>query len=127
MRIQFWHIVVLLLIVLILFGAKRLPDVASSVGKSLKIFKKEVTELRDGEPDAMPTTTTTPYGTTTHTTAPTAYPAQPPGTNGYPAQPPSTTAYPPTAQPSPTPPTAAYPPVGSQPPLVTPPDADPRR
>lgn len=42
-----WHWVVLILAVLILFGAKRLPDMASSLGKSLKIFKKEVKELQE--------------------------------------------------------------------------------
>jgi sec-independent protein translocase protein TatA len=45
--LQFWHLVVLLLVVLILFGANRLPDVARSVGKSMKILKEEVRDLRD--------------------------------------------------------------------------------
>lgn len=33
------ELVVILLIVLILFGAKRLPDVAKGLGKSIKAFK----------------------------------------------------------------------------------------
>ncbi|QDB79197.1 twin-arginine translocase TatA/TatE family subunit [Georgenia wutianyii] len=71
MRLQFWHIVVLVLLIVILFGAKRLPDVASSVGKSLKIFKKEVTDLtREDDVPAGTTTTTTPAGTTTTTPTP---------------------------------------------------------
>ena len=37
--------VILLLIVLLLFGASRLPDLARGVGKSLKIFKSEVKDL----------------------------------------------------------------------------------
>lgn len=45
------HIVVLLVLVILLFGANKLPDIASSVGKSMKVFKKEVKELReDDEP-----------------------------------------------------------------------------
>ncbi|HEX7805520.1 MAG TPA: twin-arginine translocase TatA/TatE family subunit, partial [Cellulomonas sp.] len=36
-----WHVIVLLVVVLLLFGAKRLPDLAKSVGESLKIFKSE--------------------------------------------------------------------------------------
>jgi len=40
-----WAIVVLVIVVLVLFGARRLPDVAASVGKSLKIFKSEVKDL----------------------------------------------------------------------------------
>lgn len=52
MRLQFWHLLVLFLVVLLLFGANRLPDLAQSVGKSLKIFKAEVKDLRD-EPAAQ--------------------------------------------------------------------------
>ena len=37
-----WHIIVLVLIVVVVFGAKRLPDSAKSVAKSLKIFKSEL-------------------------------------------------------------------------------------
>lgn len=47
MRLQAWHIIIIVLVIVILFGARRLPDLASSVGKSLKIFKKEVSELRE--------------------------------------------------------------------------------
>lgn len=43
------HILVLLVIVLLLFGAKKLPEIAGSVGKSMKVFKKEVKELRDDD------------------------------------------------------------------------------
>ena len=57
-------IVVLILLVVLLFGSKRLPDMARSVGQSLKIFKKEVKDLRE-EDDA--TTSTTPSGTTATT------------------------------------------------------------
>ena len=39
------EIVILLIVVLILFGAKRLPDSARSLGRSLRIFKSEVKEL----------------------------------------------------------------------------------
>ena len=52
MRIQFWHVVVLLLVILLLFGANRLPDLARSVGRSLKILKEEVTDLRGDAPAA---------------------------------------------------------------------------
>jgi sec-independent protein translocase protein TatA len=41
------HILVLGVILVLLFGAKRLPDVAKSVGQSLKIFKNEIKDLRD--------------------------------------------------------------------------------
>jgi sec-independent protein translocase protein TatA len=37
----------ILVIVLILFGAQRLPDLARSLGSSVKEFKKGVNELKD--------------------------------------------------------------------------------
>lgn len=39
------HWLLLILVVVILFGAKRLPDSARSLGRSLRIFKSEVKEL----------------------------------------------------------------------------------
>ncbi|MEJ6607150.1 MAG: Sec-independent protein translocase subunit TatA [Candidatus Planktophila sp.] len=44
------HILILLIVVVILFGAKRLPDSARSLGKSMRIFKGEMKEMKkDGE------------------------------------------------------------------------------
>lgn len=42
-----WHWAILLIVVIVLFGAKRLPDAARSLGKSLRIFKSEVRELQN--------------------------------------------------------------------------------
>ncbi|MGC5166448.1 Sec-independent protein translocase subunit TatA [Luteimicrobium sp. DT211] len=50
-----WHIIVLVAVVLLVFGAQRLPDLARSVGQSLKIFKSEVKELT-GESEQAPAT-----------------------------------------------------------------------
>jgi sec-independent protein translocase protein TatA len=41
------ELLLVLLVVLLLFGAKRLPDLARSVGKSLKILKTEVKDQND--------------------------------------------------------------------------------
>lgn len=49
--LQPWHWIVLLVVVLLLFGSSRLPGLAKSVGQSMKIFKKEVSELRDDKSD----------------------------------------------------------------------------
>ena len=38
------EIVILLIVVLVLFGAKRLPDSARSLGRSMRIFKSEMKE-----------------------------------------------------------------------------------
>lgn len=48
------HILLLLLVLVILFGAKRLPESARSIGKSLKIFKNELKDnsTGDSKPDS---------------------------------------------------------------------------
>jgi sec-independent protein translocase protein TatA len=44
-----WHLLVLAIVFLVLFGSKRLPDSARSLGRSLRIFKSEVQEMnKDG-------------------------------------------------------------------------------
>ena len=43
-------LIILILLIVMLFGAKRLPDAARSVGRSMRIFKSEVKEMRsDGD------------------------------------------------------------------------------
>ncbi|MDQ6873613.1 MAG: Sec-independent protein translocase subunit TatA [Actinomycetota bacterium] len=42
-----WHIIIVALVVLILFGSKKLPAAARSFGQSLRIFKAETKGLRD--------------------------------------------------------------------------------
>ena len=37
-----WHLVVLIVLVVVIFGWKRLPDAARSLGRSMRIFKSEV-------------------------------------------------------------------------------------
>ncbi len=54
------HILLVVGIIVILFGASRLPNVARNVGKSMKIMRDEVRDLRedapaDGTVDATPT------------------------------------------------------------------------
>jgi sec-independent protein translocase protein TatA len=48
------HWAVLAVVVILLFGAKKLPDAARSLGKSLRIFKSEVRELQN-EGKSQPT------------------------------------------------------------------------
>ena len=43
------EIVVLLIVILVLFGAKRLPDSARSLGRSMRIFKSEMKEMKTDE------------------------------------------------------------------------------
>jgi TatA/E family protein of Tat protein translocase len=41
------HILLLLVVLVVLFGAKRLPDSARSLGKSMRIFKGEMKEMKE--------------------------------------------------------------------------------
>ena len=50
--LQPWHWLILLLVVVVLFGSKRLPDAARSLGRSMRIFKSEVKELQTDKADA---------------------------------------------------------------------------
>ncbi|MDO8646261.1 MAG: Sec-independent protein translocase subunit TatA [Candidatus Planktophila sp.] len=43
------EVVILLIVVLVLFGAKRLPDSARSLGRSMRIFKSEMKEMKSDD------------------------------------------------------------------------------
>jgi sec-independent protein translocase protein TatA len=47
-----WHIVILVILFLLIFGSRKLPDAARSIGKSMRILKTEVSGLHDDEPSA---------------------------------------------------------------------------
>lgn len=42
-----WEIVLILAIVLVLFGAKKLPELAKGLGQGMKEFKKATREVQD--------------------------------------------------------------------------------
>jgi sec-independent protein translocase protein TatA len=42
-----WEILIIAALVLLLFGAKRLPDAARGLGRSMRIFKAETKGLHD--------------------------------------------------------------------------------
>jgi twin arginine-targeting protein translocase, TatA/E family len=46
-----WHLLIILAVILLLFGATRLPALAKSVGQSTRIFKKEMKEMHDENAD----------------------------------------------------------------------------
>ncbi|CAL8977389.1 Sec-independent protein translocase protein TatA [Cellulomonas sp. T2.31MG-18] len=83
-----WHPILLILIVVLVFGANRLPGAARNIAQSMKIFKRE---LESGDDK------TAGSASGALSTAPTAPPATPPAA----AQPSPT---PPVAQPGSTPP-----------------------
>jgi sec-independent protein translocase protein TatA len=56
-----WHIVLLLLIALLLFGGKRLPEIGKSLGHGMREFKDAVTgnsQADDPQPELPPADTT---------------------------------------------------------------------
>jgi len=49
------EILLILAVLVLLFGAKKLPDLSRSVGKSMRIFKSEVKQMQeDDEPRPAP-------------------------------------------------------------------------
>ena len=70
-----WHLVILILVIVLVFGAKRLPDAARSLGRSMRIFKAEVEEMK-GAPSAASRETV--HGQATPAPAATPQPAPAP-------------------------------------------------
>jgi sec-independent protein translocase protein TatA len=61
-----WEIILLLLLALLLFGAKRLPEIGRSMGRGMREFKDSLSgkERDDDEPAELPMQTTeTPVAT----------------------------------------------------------------
>jgi sec-independent protein translocase protein TatA len=48
------EIILILAVILLLFGAKRLPDAARGLGRSLRIFKSEVKAAQDDDGNSPP-------------------------------------------------------------------------
>jgi sec-independent protein translocase protein TatA len=48
------HLIILVLVVLVLFGATKLPIFAKGLGQSIKIFKKEMEDVRGDDKKSTP-------------------------------------------------------------------------
>lgn len=46
------ELLLILAVVILLFGAKRLPDAARSLGRSMRVFKSEVREMNNENADS---------------------------------------------------------------------------
>ncbi|MFJ8106392.1 Sec-independent protein translocase subunit TatA [Streptomyces sp. NPDC096132] len=64
-----WHLLIVALVVVVVFGSKKLPDTARAFGKSMRILKSEARALKDegttgstaaASPGAEATVATTP-------------------------------------------------------------------
>lgn len=49
--LQWWHILIVVIVALLLFGGKRLPDAARGLGRSMRILKAEVGAMSDDKKD----------------------------------------------------------------------------
>ena len=54
-NLGFPELVLIAVVILVLFGWKKLPDAARSVGRSMRIFKSEVSEMKNDGAEAEKT------------------------------------------------------------------------
>lgn len=70
-NLQGWHFLILLVVILLLFGAAKLPALAKSMGQSARVFRGEMKAMKEEDKPAAGTTSdvvdatpTTASGTT---------------------------------------------------------------
>jgi TatA/E family protein of Tat protein translocase len=56
--ISIWELMILLIVLLLIFGAKRLPEMGRSLGKGMREFKDSVSGVEEAVTTPTPTTTT---------------------------------------------------------------------
>ena len=49
-----WKILIVAVVIIVLFGSRKLPGAARSLGQSMRILKKEVQGLHEDEPEPQP-------------------------------------------------------------------------
>ncbi|MBX3099705.1 MAG: twin-arginine translocase TatA/TatE family subunit [Salinibacterium sp.] len=64
------HLIVILVIILLLFGAPKLPGLARSLGQSMRIFRGEMKTMKDENGNDVPAKADTPPTDTDPTTKP---------------------------------------------------------
>ncbi|KUL55275.1 twin-arginine translocation protein, TatA/E family subunit [Streptomyces sp. NRRL F-4489] len=45
-----WHLILILAVLVLVFGSKKLPDMARGLGRSMRILKSEAKALKDEQP-----------------------------------------------------------------------------
>lgn len=70
-----WELILVVLVIMVLFGYKRLPDATRSLGRSMRIFKAETKGLRD---DGTTTTASVDDPVQAHVPPPSVPPTVPP-------------------------------------------------
>ncbi|MFF3904823.1 Sec-independent protein translocase subunit TatA [Streptomyces sp. NPDC001848] len=54
-----WHLLIVAIVIIVLFGSKKLPDTARALGKSMRILKSEVKAMKE-DGDSVPSASTEP-------------------------------------------------------------------
>ena len=72
-----WHLLLILAVVLLLFGAPKLPGLAKSIGQSMRIFKGEVDEMKKDGAKPVDGTTTADGTQNSASPAPVTSPSEP--------------------------------------------------
>ncbi|MDX2355392.1 Sec-independent protein translocase subunit TatA [Dietzia sp. PP-33] len=52
--LSIWHWLIVLAVVLLLFGSKKLPEAARGLGRSMRIFKSEIKEMQNDDKQGAP-------------------------------------------------------------------------
>lgn len=50
-----WHLLIVAIVLIVLFGSKKLPDTARALGKSMRILKSEAKAMKDENPASAAT------------------------------------------------------------------------
>ncbi|MBS1674884.1 MAG: Sec-independent protein translocase subunit TatA [Actinobacteria bacterium] len=69
-----WHLVIILAVILLLFGAAKLPALAKSMGQSARVFKGEMKAMKDDDAARDATDTAASVQAPATTALPTAAP-----------------------------------------------------
>jgi sec-independent protein translocase protein TatA len=70
------EIILVLVVLVLLFGAKKLPDLSRSLGRSMRIFKSEVKQMKDDDEPPVPAPDKRPIEGVIHDRPTTAEPRQ---------------------------------------------------
>ncbi|WSQ12931.1 Sec-independent protein translocase subunit TatA [Streptomyces sp. NBC_01231] len=60
-----WHLLIIAIVIIVLFGSKKLPDAARGLGKSMRILKSEAKAMKEdgsAQPSAAPAEDSTTPG-----------------------------------------------------------------
>ena len=52
-NLGFPELLIIMIVILLLFGAKRIPEIAGSMGKGIKEFKKNINDATRDEPSSL--------------------------------------------------------------------------